>query len=80
MADLRCDEVVELVSDFLDGDLDASTEARVIEHLSGCDGCQAYVEQFRQTVETLGELPAEQRAALPPAVRATLLERFRRSA
>jgi anti-sigma factor RsiW len=79
MDDLRCDEVVELVSDFIDGDLDAATEARVVQHLSGCDGCQAYVAQFRQTVETLAELPADERAALTPATRAALLERFRGS-
>jgi anti-sigma factor RsiW len=77
MAELRCDQVVELVTDFLDGALDEATEQDVVEHLAGCDGCQAYVEQFRQTVRTLGELPAEQRRALSPEARAELLAAFR---
>jgi anti-sigma factor RsiW len=80
MDDVRCDELVELVSDLLDGELDEATELRVIAHLSGCDGCQAYLTQFRQSVRTLAELPLGDRAGLPPAVRAALLERFRGSA
>jgi anti-sigma factor RsiW len=77
MSDLRCDRVVELVTDFLDGALDAPTEQEVVEHLGGCDGCQAYVEQFRSTVETLHGLPP---SALSPQARAELLEKFRQGA
>jgi anti-sigma factor RsiW len=79
MSDLRCDEVVELVTDFLDHVLDADAEQRVLEHLTICDGCQTYVAQFRQTVDELRRLPAEQRAALPEPTRARLLAQFRRA-
>jgi hypothetical protein len=74
--DLRCDEVVELVTDLIEGTLDAETEERVIGHLSLCDGCQAYVEQVRLTVDALGEPPAEP-PALSPEARASLLAAFR---
>jgi anti-sigma factor RsiW len=77
VSDLRCDELVELVTEFLDGALDAEAEERVVAHLAGCDGCQIYVEQFRRTVETLGTLPEKERAALSPVTRAALLEKFR---
>jgi anti-sigma factor RsiW len=77
MSDLRCDRVVELVTDFLDGALDATTEQDVVEHLSGCDGCQDYVAQFQRTVSELGGLPP---AALSPQARAELLEKFRQGA
>jgi len=75
--DLRCDQVVELVTEFLDGALDAAAEQRVIEHLGLCDGCQTYVAQFRQTVETLGGLADEERAAISAEARASLLAKFR---
>jgi anti-sigma factor RsiW len=77
MTELDCDELVELVTEFLDGALDAATERRVVEHLSRCDGCTTYVEQFRATVDTLGHLPAEQVADLPAAKRDALLAAFR---
>lgn len=80
MNDLRCDRVVELVTDFLDGALDPTEERDLIEHLNGCDGCTDYVEQYRRAVRTLGELSAEDATTLTPAARAALLEVFRRSA
>jgi predicted anti-sigma-YlaC factor YlaD len=55
---LRCIEVVELVSDYLDGALDSETRERVEEHLVLCPACRIYVEQVRETVRALGQLPA----------------------
>jgi len=80
MSELRCDHVVELVTDFLEGALDQADERDLVEHLNGCDGCSAYVEQYRQAVRTLGELPAGVGAPLSPESRAALLEAFRRTA
>jgi anti-sigma factor RsiW len=57
---LPCVEVVELVSDYLDGELDAGTRRRVEEHLALCPPCQVYVEQVRETVRALGRLPADE--------------------
>jgi anti-sigma factor RsiW len=71
---VRCEEFVELVTAFLDGALDPGTEARFVEHIAECDGCETYLHQFRQTVATLGNLPAE---SLPADARATLLGAFR---
>jgi anti-sigma factor RsiW len=56
---LPCIEVVELVSAYLDGELDPSTRLRVEEHLALCPPCQVYVEQVRETVLALGRLPAD---------------------
>jgi anti-sigma factor RsiW len=78
MNDLDCNELVELVTEFLDGRLDARTERRVVDHLALCDGCTTYVEQFRTTVDQLGHLPAERVAELPRQARDDLLTAFRR--
>jgi hypothetical protein len=77
--DMQCAEVVELVTELVEGGLDAETEQRVIGHLSLCDGCQAYVEQVRRTVETLGELPPGEPPALAPETRDALLAALRES-
>jgi anti-sigma factor RsiW len=75
MTDLNCDELVELVTGYLDGALDDETERRVADHLAGCDGCTTYVDQIRQTVTALGSSPAD--AELPDEVREALLAAFR---
>jgi predicted anti-sigma-YlaC factor YlaD len=80
MSDLRCDHVVEMVTDFLEGALDPADERDLVEHLNGCDGCSDYVEQYRQAVRTLGQLPAEDSSTLTAEARAALLEVFRRTA
>jgi anti-sigma factor RsiW len=71
---LRCVEVVELVSDYLDDELDAETRRRVEEHLALCPPCRIYVEQVRETVQALGALPA---GALPEHAVAELEAAFR---
>jgi anti-sigma factor RsiW len=54
---IPCIEVVELVSDYLDGELDGATTRRVEEHLALCPPCVTYVEQVRETVRLTGRLP-----------------------
>ncbi len=63
-APLVCQQLVEMVSDYLDGALSAADRGRIEAHLEGCDGCTAYVEQVRELlrltagVETGEQLPA----------------------
>ena len=75
MTDLNCDELVELVTDYLDGALDEETERRVSDHLAGCDGCTTYVDQIRQTVTSLGAQPPD--VELTDEARNALLAAFR---
>ena len=74
MTELHCSEFVELVTAFLDGALDPATERQFVDHLARCDGCDLYLDQMRETVRSLGELPAGE---LPTDARAALLEAFR---
>ena len=59
MKRFSCDELVELVTAFLENDLDESTRSRFEEHLVGCEGCEHYLDQFRTTVDILGTLRSE---------------------
>jgi anti-sigma factor RsiW len=71
---VNCDEFVELVTAYLDGQLDPDTEHRFRDHLAQCDGCDRYLEQIRRTVDLLGALPPE---LLTGPGRDTLLTAFR---
>ncbi|MEV4143909.1 zf-HC2 domain-containing protein [Amycolatopsis sp. NPDC049691] len=71
---MTCEEFVELVTAFLDGALDPGTEARFVEHLALCEGCETYLDQFRTTIAELGSLPAE---TLSADVRDSVLDAFR---
>jgi anti-sigma factor RsiW len=71
---LDCQELVELVTDYLEGALDPDTERRFTEHVEACEGCAVYLAQMRATLRVLGSIPAE---AIEPAVRDRLLQTFR---
>lgn len=72
---LTCKEMVELVTDYLEGALPPAIRTRFDQHLSGCDPCIVYIEQMRQTIATLGKLPEE---SIPASALDTLREHFRR--
>jgi anti-sigma factor RsiW len=71
---MNCDELVELVTAYLDGALDADTKARFESHLGDCDGCDNYLQQFRETVQTVGKIRGDE---LDPAFRSRLLNAFK---
>lgn len=71
---MACKELVELVTAYLDGELDPETRARFDMHLLECDGCENFLEQFRATVQTVGSIRDEE---LDPAFRSRLLDAFK---
>lgn len=54
-----CRDLVELVTDFLDGMLETPMAAAVERHLALCPPCVRYVTQMRATARLLGHLPVE---------------------
>jgi anti-sigma factor RsiW len=56
---LSCRELVELVSDYLEGALAPHEHSRFEAHIAGCDHCAAYLRQMRETLALLGTLPAD---------------------
>ena len=74
MADLTCQEFVELVTDYLEGALDDDTVRRFEEHLALCPGCETYLSQMKETASRLGEIPVE---SLSAETQTTLLSAFR---
>ena len=71
--DLACRELVELVTDYLEGALPATERERFEAHLAECEGCDAYVEQVRATIRLAGRAAALEE----PGETAAVLELFR---
>jgi anti-sigma factor RsiW len=73
--DLTCVQVVELVTDYLEGALPAAEAERLERHLVTCPGCSEYLEQLRAISGSLGGLDG---ASLPAELRDGLIADFRR--
>jgi anti-sigma factor RsiW len=71
---MDCNELVELVTAYLDGSLDLEDRARFDTHLLECDGCAHYLQQFRSTVDTIGKVSLDE---LDPTFRSKLMNAFR---
>jgi anti-sigma factor RsiW len=57
--EMACQELVEVITDYLEGALDAEDRRRFEEHLAGCPGCRNYLEQMRATIRLTGALKSD---------------------
>jgi anti-sigma factor RsiW len=74
MKEMHCNELVELVTDFLEGTLTADQEESFLAHLEYCDGCGRYVDQIRHTITALHHQPSP---GLTADIKYALLSEFR---
>ena len=73
--DLVCQQVVELVSEYLEGTLSRGERRRFERHLVGCPHCTEYLAQMRETIRLAGRLVPED---FSPAARDEFTELYRR--
>jgi anti-sigma factor RsiW len=73
--ELVCQQVVELVTDYLEGALSRSQRRRFESHLADCEHCTEYLEQMRATIAPAGRLRV---ADLTPEMRAEFAALYRR--
>jgi anti-sigma factor RsiW len=71
--ELTCQDVVELVTAYLEHALPPEERERFEMHLAGCTGCRNYLDQMRRTIETTGRARFE----LPTDLEEKLLDAFR---
>jgi anti-sigma factor RsiW len=74
VSELTCKELVEVVTDYLEGEMPAEQRLLFEEHIAWCDWCQTYVDQMRETIRLTGTLREED---VEPEARDALLEVFR---
>lgn len=72
--EMACREIVEVITDYLEGTLPGDARDRFEAHLAECPYCVSYLEQMRGTIEALGELHEE---SLDDETRDGLVEAFR---
>ena len=70
-----CQEMIEVVTNYLDDALPPEEQQRFERHLSYCNGCNTYVDQIRETIRQTGTVPREE--SLPPALRDEIVAQFR---
>ena len=75
--EIACNELVELLTEYLEGTLPPNEAAAIEEHLRGCDGCRTYLDQLRTTIELLGSATVD---TLPEQAYEELLAAFGRIA
>jgi anti-sigma factor RsiW len=71
---ISCQEVVEVITDYLEGNLSPEDVAIFEAHLAICDGCQWYLDQMRITIDTVGRI---EDADVPAELRDSVLAAFR---
>ena len=72
--ELSCKELVELLTEYLEGTLSVADRLRFDEHLAICPGCRVYLDQMKATIQTLGQLRGD---SIPSHTREELLRVFR---
>jgi len=72
---LACQEMVELVTDYLEGTLTRSQRRRFEAHLADCENCTEYLSQMRTTIRLTGSLSAED---MTPHMREEFTELYQR--
>jgi len=70
-----CQEMTEVVTDYLDAALSPDESQRFERHLSYCAGCGTYVDQMRETIRQTNMVPREE--SLPPALRDEIIAAMR---
>jgi anti-sigma factor RsiW len=73
-SEMACKELVELVTEYLERTLPPADQQRFENHLKGCDGCAAYLDQMRQAIRTLRRLTEDD---VSPDAKQDLLRIFR---
>jgi anti-sigma factor RsiW len=75
--ELVCQEMVELITDYLEGGLSRGQRRRFEAHLAKCEHCTEYLEQMRTTIRLTGGLRTEDLTPEMSAEFAALYQRWR---
>jgi anti-sigma factor (TIGR02949 family) len=75
--DLACIDLVNRVTEYLDGELNEDQRRSIEQHLEGCEGCRAALDQFQTVIHLVGRLPAADVASIDALVRDRLMATLR---
>ena len=72
--EMACEELVAVVTEYLEGTLPVGDRERFEAHLAECPYCVNYLDQMRETIAALGGLTED---SIGSEARAELLAAFR---
>lgn len=55
----NCDDVIQLLTDYVDSELEPDMQALLESHFGACPTCDHFLKSFRRTVELTGEFRCE---------------------
>lgn len=70
---MPCRELIEVITEYLEGGLSSEDRTRFEEHLEACSACKMYLDQFEAVIRTLGRIEEDQ---LDPELRDGLVAAF----
>jgi RNA polymerase sigma-70 factor (ECF subfamily) len=75
----ECESIFEMLSEYLDGELPASTCKQLEEHIRGCEPCIEFLDSLRKSVR-LGRqyTPEAPVPPMPPEVKQSLRDAYQR--
>ena len=76
-AEMHCIELVELLTDYLEGAMAPTEAQRLDAHLAKCTACTSVLAQFREVIRLSGRLADDSIARLVPERREPLVAAFR---
>ena len=75
--DLACVQLVDSLTEYLDGELEAAQRRGIEQHLEGCEGCRAALDQFQTVIRLTGRLTAADVARIDALVGDRLMSTLR---
>jgi anti-sigma factor RsiW len=75
--DLACVELVDGLTEYLDGEVNEGQRATIERHLEGCEGCRSALDQFRTVIRLAGRLTDEDVARIDALARDRLVTALR---
>jgi len=75
LREMACRELVEVITEYVEGTLPESDRRRFDAHLTTCASCREYLEQMRTLIRLNGDLTVK---SIEPETRDSLLRAFRR--
>ena len=59
---ITCRQLIEVIADYLNGELDPMSRSDFERHLDKCHSCQAYLDSYRKTLDIVHSVAADTRA------------------
>lgn len=75
---MKCEELLKILSDYVDGDIDPAICSDFEKHLEGCSPCQVVIDNIEHTIALYrNEQPYEMPDDFQRQLRATLKARWK---